>query len=145
MPAAAFHDDRSRNENVDPHLPRTGSGVASITRMSPRNLLLACLAAVLIGMANARGHFFVPALGSVVLNVIMIASVLFLAPLMGATLERQIFGLAIGVVFAGLAQALFQVPSLQREGYQYQWAWLENRRRPGGWPGPRRQCCQTPS
>ena len=46
-------------------------------------MLLACLAAVLIGMANARGHFFVPALGAVVLNIVMIASVLFLAPYMG--------------------------------------------------------------
>src|SRR6478736_6640192 len=40
-------------------------------------MLLVCLAAVLMGMANARGHFFVPALGAVLLNVIMIASVLF--------------------------------------------------------------------
>jgi putative peptidoglycan lipid II flippase len=84
-------------------------------------MLLACLAAVLIGMANARGHFFVPALGAVVLNIIMIASVLLLAPLMGDTLAKQMFGLAIGVVIAGLAQALFQLPSLKREGYHYGW------------------------
>jgi putative peptidoglycan lipid II flippase len=84
-------------------------------------MLLACLAAVLIGMANARGHFFVPALGAVVLNIIMIASVLILAPLMGDTLSEQIFGLAIGVVVAGLAQAFFQLPSLHREDYHYEW------------------------
>src|SRR4029453_14334772 len=58
--------------------------------------LLVCLAAALIGMANARGHFFVPALGATVLNVVMISSVLFLAPRMGATLDKQIFALAIG-------------------------------------------------
>jgi len=84
-------------------------------------MLLVCIAAVLIGMANARGHFFVPALGAVVLNVIMIASVVLLAPRMGSTLDQQIRGLAIGVVFAGLAQALFQIPSLHREGYRYAW------------------------
>jgi putative peptidoglycan lipid II flippase len=84
-------------------------------------MLLVCLAAVLIGMANARGHFFVPALGSVVLNVVMIASVLLLAPRMGHTLQQQIFGLAIGVVAAGVAQAFFQLPSLSREGYRYEW------------------------
>ena len=83
--------------------------------------VLACLAAVLIGMANARGHFFVPALGAVILNVVMIASVLLLAPRLGARLEEQIFGLAIGVVVAGVAQALFQLPSLSREGYRYRW------------------------
>ena len=84
-------------------------------------MLLVCLAAALVGMANARGHFFVPALGAAILNVVMIASVLLLAPLMGRTLDRQIFGLAIGVVLAGLAQAFFQLPSLQREGFRYQW------------------------
>ncbi|HTL57164.1 MAG TPA: murein biosynthesis integral membrane protein MurJ [Candidatus Limnocylindrales bacterium] len=84
-------------------------------------MLLVCLAAVFIGMANARGHFFVPAMGAVVLNVVMIGSVLFLAPRMGSTLPERIFGLAIGVVVAGLAQALFQLPSLSREGYRYEW------------------------
>ena len=84
-------------------------------------MLLVCLAAVLIGMSNARGHFFVPALGAVILNVIMIGSVLVLAPRFGVRLERQIFGLAIGVLLAGLAQAFFQVPTLMREGYRYHW------------------------
>src|SRR6266404_5260335 len=84
-------------------------------------MLLVCLAAVLIGMANARGHFFVPALGAAILNVIMISSVIFLAPNFGPKLERRIFALAIGVVFAGLAQAFFQLPSLYREGFRYQW------------------------
>src|SRR5258708_6610306 len=82
-------------------------------------MVLVCLAAVLIGMANARGHFFVPALGAVVLNVIMICSVLFLAPRFGVQLQRQIFGLAIGVLLAGLAQALFQVPTLMRDEDRY--------------------------
>jgi putative peptidoglycan lipid II flippase len=84
-------------------------------------MVLVCLAAVLIGIANARGHFFVPALGAVMLNVIMISSVLLLAPRLGGRLDQQIFGLAIGVVLAGLAQALFQVPSLRREGFHYRW------------------------
>ncbi len=92
-----------------------------LLRMMFPYMPLVCLAAVLIGMANARGHFFVPALGAALLNVVMIASVLLLAPLMGHTLQSQIRGLAIGVVLAGLAQAFFQLPSLQREGYAYAW------------------------
>lgn len=84
-------------------------------------MVLACTAAVLIGMANARGHFFIPALGAAMLNVVMIGSVLFLAPRMGATLDRQIMGLAIGVVVAGAVQILFQWPTLAREGYAYRW------------------------
>src|SRR6478609_4486328 len=84
-------------------------------------MLLVCLAAVMIGMANARGHFFVPALGAVLLNVVMIASVLWLAPRLGVTLEQQIFGLAIGVLAAGFVQMVFQWPSLHGEGYRYHW------------------------
>src|SRR6266496_2899626 len=90
-------------------------------------VLLVCLAAALIGMANARGHFFVPALGAALLNVVMISSVLFLAPRMGLELPqeqrlpKQIFGLAIGVLAAGLAQVVFQIPSLYREGHRYRW------------------------
>ncbi len=84
-------------------------------------MLMVCLAATLMGMLNARGHFFVPSLGAAVLNVVMIASVLWLAPRMGATLDRQIFGLAIGVLVAGFFQVLFQIPVLRREGYRYAW------------------------
>jgi putative peptidoglycan lipid II flippase len=84
-------------------------------------LVLVCLAAVFVGMLNARGHFFVPALGSAALNVVMIASVYFVAPNMGDEKREQIFGLAIGVLCAGLAQALFQAPLLWREGFRYRW------------------------
>src|SRR4030095_3790058 len=74
-----------------------------------------------MGMLNARGHFFVPALGAALLNVVMIASVLWLAPRMGNSIDQQVFGLAIGVVVAGLAQALFQWPLLHREGFRFHW------------------------
>jgi putative peptidoglycan lipid II flippase len=84
-------------------------------------LLLVCLTAIFMGMLNARGHFFIPAMGAATLNVVMIASVLWLAPRFGATLEQQIFALAIGVLVAGVAQAVFQLPSLRREGFRYQW------------------------
>lgn len=84
-------------------------------------LILVCVAAVFIGMLNARGHFFIPALGASILNVAMIASVLLLAPHLGKTLDTEIFGLAIGVLAAGVAQAAFQLPSLKMEGYRYKW------------------------
>ncbi len=84
-------------------------------------LLLVCLAAVCMGMLNARGHFFIPALGAALLNVVMIASVYFLAPRLGTKPEQQVFGLAIGVLLAGAGQALFQLPLLWREGFHYHW------------------------
>ena len=88
-----------------------------LLRMMFPYMLLACLAAVLIGMANARGHFFVPALGAALLNVVMIASVLWLAPRLGKPLEVRIFGLAIGVLLAGPGAGVSSnLPSLHREG-----------------------------
>lgn len=80
-----------------------------------------CLAAVFIGLLNARGHYFMPALGAAVLNVVMIAAVYLLAPRFGATLEAQVFGLAVGVVIAGLLQAAVQWPILHREGFRFRW------------------------
>ncbi|MBL9174572.1 MAG: murein biosynthesis integral membrane protein MurJ [Verrucomicrobiales bacterium] len=80
-----------------------------------------CMAAVFIGLLNARGHYFMPALGAAVLNVVMIASVYFLAPRFGQSLDRQVFGLAVGVVIAGFLQAAVQVPMLRRDGFRFAW------------------------
>jgi putative peptidoglycan lipid II flippase len=90
-------------------------------------MILVCLAAAMMGMLNARGHFFIPAMGATILNVVMIASVLWLAPTMGLNLPKderlphQIFALAIGVLAAGVAQAAFQLPTLWRDGFRYRW------------------------
>ena len=84
-------------------------------------MLLVCLAAVTMGMLNARGHFFIPAMGATMLNVVMIASVLLLAPHFGHELSEQIFALAFGVLAAGVAQLAFQMPTLWREGFRYRW------------------------
>jgi len=90
-------------------------------------MLLVCLAAAMMGMLNARGHFFIPAMGATMLNVVMIASVLWLAPKLGLQfpkeerLPHQIFALAIGVLAAGVAQAAFQLPTLWRDGFRYRW------------------------
>jgi putative peptidoglycan lipid II flippase len=90
-------------------------------------MLLVCLAAAMMGMLNARGHFFIPAMGATMLNIVMIASVFWLAPHFGVGLPKgqrlpvQIFALAYGVLAAGVAQAAFQVPTLWRDGFRYRW------------------------
>ena len=84
-------------------------------------MLLVCLAAVFMGMLNSRGHFFIPAMGATLLNVVMIATVLLVAPRWGEDLGEQIFALAFGVLVAGVAQAGFQLPYLYREGYRLRW------------------------
>lgn len=92
-----------------------------LTRVMFPYMGLACLAGILMGMLNARGHFFVPAMGSAVMNVVMIGTVLFIAPRVEGPLEKQIFVVAIGVVIAGLAQAIYQMPALRREGFKLEW------------------------
>lgn len=84
-------------------------------------VLLVCCAAVFIGILNARGRFFLPAIGAAMLNVVMIGSVYWLAPRFGATLDTQIFGLAVGYLIAGVAQAAFQIPALMAEGFRFKW------------------------
>lgn len=84
-------------------------------------MLPVCLTAIFMGMLNARGYFFIPALGATMLNIVMISSVLWFAPHMGRELSDQIFALAFGVLVAGVAQGLFQLPSLWRDGFSYRW------------------------
>jgi putative peptidoglycan lipid II flippase len=84
-------------------------------------MLLVCLAAIFMGMLNVRGHFFAPAMGTTVLNVVLIITVLWLAPRLGRQLESQIFGLAFGVLIAGVAQAIYLMPTLWAEGFRYVW------------------------
>jgi putative peptidoglycan lipid II flippase len=81
----------------------------------------------MMGMLNARGHFFIPAMGATMLNVVMIVSVYWLAPKFGTGLPKeqklpvQIFALAYGVLAAGVAQAAFQMPTLWGDGFRYRW------------------------
>jgi len=103
------------------HWPTETRLMLELLRVMFPYMLLVCLAAAFMAMLNARGHFFLPAMGATMLNVVMIASVLILAPLMGKTLEQQIFGLAFGVLVAGVAQAGFQLPTLRCEGFRWRW------------------------
>jgi putative peptidoglycan lipid II flippase len=109
------------------HFPPKVVLMLELLRVMFPYMILVCLAAVLMGMLNARGHFFIPAMGATMLNVVMIASVYWLAPKFGVGLPReqrlpvQIFALAYGVLAAGVAQAAFQMPTLWRDGFRYAW------------------------
>ena len=90
-------------------------------------MLLVCLAAAMMGMLNARGHFFIPAMGATMLNVVMIASVFWLAPRFGLELPTEkrcrcrSLRSPTGCWSAGVAQAAFQMPTLWRDGFRYRW------------------------
>jgi putative peptidoglycan lipid II flippase len=111
----------------------------NLTRILFPFLLLVALAAVAMGMLNARGRFGVPAsassffnLGSIVVGVL---GAWWLAPgyltsvwrsdpgaaavSTSALAERAILGMAVGTVVGGALQLFVQVPSLLRLGYRY--------------------------
>jgi putative peptidoglycan lipid II flippase len=71
---------------------------------------LVSILALLTGILNVRGHFFVPALSPLFLNLAMIISALTL----GHLFEQPIYALAIGVLLGGIVQLLLQVPVLCR-------------------------------
>ena len=84
-------------------------------------LLFVCLAAIYMAILNARGSFFVPAMGAVVLNLVLIATVWLVAPQWAGSLENQVIVLSVGVLVAGIAQAAYQLPALRRQGYRFEW------------------------
>ncbi len=73
-------------------------------------LLFVSLTAFAGGILNTYGRFAVPAFTPVILNVVLIAGALWLAP----TLEEPGMALAYAVFAAGLIQLLFQIPFLSR-------------------------------
>ena len=73
-------------------------------------LLFVSLTAFAGGILNTYGRFAVPAFTPVLLNVVLIAGALYLAP----TLEEPGMALAYAVFVAGIVQLLFQIPFLAR-------------------------------
>lgn len=83
---------------------------ADMLRWTFPYLLFISLTAFVGGILNSYGRFAIPALTPVMLNLVLIAAALWLAPM----LERPIMALAIGVFVAGVIQLGFQLPFLWR-------------------------------
>jgi putative peptidoglycan lipid II flippase len=90
-----------------------------LTRVMVPFLTLVGLAAVLMGMLNALGHFFVPALSPAMFNIGTIACALLLVPIAPRLGFHPIFAIAVGTIVGGLGQLLLQWPPLVKEGYGY--------------------------
>lgn len=91
-----------------------------LTRIMWPFILLVSLAALVMGMLNAKNVFGAPAMASSYFNLgSIIGGVLFgywLDPHFGT---RSLIGLAIGTLIGGLWQLTAQFPSLRRVGYKY--------------------------
>lgn len=114
-------------------LPREGSAASSpaelaaqvdftvmLVRVMYPFILLVSLAALVMGMLNAKNVFGVPALSSCFFNLgSMIGGAAigwWIDPAFG---KNSLIGFACGVVIGGLAQLVFQFPALARTGYRF--------------------------
>lgn len=91
-----------------------------LTRVIFPFLTLVAVAAVLMGMLNSLGHFFVPALSPAMFNVaVVVMSVAFIpvAPSLGIS---PITIVAIATLVGGVGQLVIQWPPLSKEGFRYQ-------------------------
>jgi putative peptidoglycan lipid II flippase len=86
--------------------------------LSPFLLCLA-LASVAMGILNACGSFFIPAMASSAFNVFCILSCILLSPLMPHWGLPPVVSMAIGALVGGASQFLVMVPSAYRFGYRF--------------------------
>ncbi len=90
-----------------------------LTRLMFPFLPLVAIAVAAMGMLNALGRFFVPALAPAVFNVASIACIVLLVPVMPALGLPAVTALALAVLAGGLGQVLLQWPQLRREGFRF--------------------------
>ena len=92
---------------------------ADLAQVMLPTLTLIAVAAAAMGMLNALRHFFIPALSPAMFNVLSIASMLLLVPVMPALGLPPIMAVAIGALLGAVAQVVIQWPLLRREGFRY--------------------------
>jgi putative peptidoglycan lipid II flippase len=92
-------------------------------------LPMVALAAVLMGILNSHGSFFLPALAPALFNIGSLVVALSLYIWLPGWGFDPVLGMAIGTLCGGALQLLIQVPSLFKKGFSYSWAL--NLRHPG--------------
>ncbi|XOF34808.1 MAG: murein biosynthesis integral membrane protein MurJ [Candidatus Electrothrix sp. YB6] len=90
-----------------------------LTRIMFPFLILVALSAVVMGMLNTKGKFFIPAMSSSFFNLGSIIGGTALALLLPKFGIPAIVGMAWGTLLGGLLQLLIQLPSLRRTGFRF--------------------------
>ncbi len=94
---------------------------ASMTRIMFPFLPLVSLAAVAMGILNARGRFFIPSLASSFFNLGSIVAGVALALAFPSFGIPPIVGMAWGALIGGVLQLAVQLPLLWRVGFRPRW------------------------
>ncbi|HXW74679.1 MAG TPA: murein biosynthesis integral membrane protein MurJ [Steroidobacteraceae bacterium] len=101
--------------------PGKAALTVTLTRVMYPFILLVSLAALVMGMLNARNVFGVPAMASSFFNLGSIVAGVVIGYLIDPRFgPRAILGLAVGTLIGGALQLLIQLPSLRRAGYAFQ-------------------------
>jgi putative peptidoglycan lipid II flippase len=90
-----------------------------LTRIVFPFLSLVAVAAVLMGMLNSLGHFFIPALSPAMFNVAVIVMSLAFIPFAASLGVQPITIVAIATLVGGVGQLAIQWPPLRREGFRH--------------------------
>lgn len=103
-------------------IPEKLALTVSLTRIMFPYLFFISLVALLSGTLNSLGHFAMPALSPVFLNLWMITAILVIVPL----LPVPVYGLAIGVLLGGITQLLVLLRPLRNRGFRFRLSWQWN-------------------
>ena len=97
--------------------------VLPLLRIMLPYMLFICLTALSQGVLNSHLRFALPAFTPCLLNLTWIAFVLLVCPLLGATTDQRIYGVALGILAAGMVQLGAQIPAMLRLGWRPGLAW----------------------
>jgi len=97
--------------------------VLSLTAIMLPYMLPICIVAILGGILNVHRHFAIPAAVPIVLNIFIIAGIPFADSILNLPKQKQVFGVAVVVLIAGVAQIVIHIPALIRRGVSIRPAW----------------------
>jgi putative peptidoglycan lipid II flippase len=105
-------------------IPQKFELTVRMTRIMFPYFPLVALSAAFMGVLNACGKFFLPALSSAFFNLASVGTGVLFARMIAHGHDfglglRPIEGMAIGVIVGGVVQAFCQLPLLYRAGYRY--------------------------
>ncbi len=90
-----------------------------LTRIMLPFMVFISLSAIVMGMLNTKGKFFIPALASSFFNLGSIIGGVSLATIAPKFGQPPIVGMAVGTLIGGICQLAIQLPSLHRTGFRY--------------------------
>src|SRR5882757_1410583 len=101
--------------------PQKAALTAQLTRVMFPFIVMVSMAALVMGMLNAKSVFGMPAMASSFFNIGSIVGGVALGAWMDPKFgPRALIGLAIGTLIGGALQFVVQLPSLRRLGYRFE-------------------------